>query len=177
MNLPTDREIRELHAQYAPSREAFELVHDHCRIVGELAERVIARNKLDVDVDLVRAGSLLHDIGVYRLDGSSYIRHGVLGYELLRELGFPEALCRICSHHTGVGLSREDVVRQELPIPVGDYLAETVEEEVVMYADKFHSKTSPPAFVTAADYQAAVLRFGADKGQRFAELVARYGEL
>lgn len=176
MNLPTDQEIRELHAQYAPTREAFDLVHDHCRIVGKLAEQVIARNNLVVDVDLVRAGSLLHDIGVYRLNGSHYIRHGVLGYELLRELGFPEALCRFCSRHTGVGLSLQDVVQQALPIPAGDYFAETVEEELVMYADKFHSKSSPPEFVTAAAYQDAVLRFGADKSMRFAALVERYGE-
>jgi uncharacterized protein len=176
VNLPTDSEIRDLHAQYAPTREAFELVHDHCRIVCELAEQLIARNNLAVDVDLVRAGSLLHDIGVYRLDGSGYIRHGVLGHELLQELCFPEELCRFCSHHTGVGLSREDVVRQNLPIPADDYLAETAEEELVMYADKFHSKTTPPKFVTAAEYQTSVLRFGADKASRFAGLVERYGE-
>jgi uncharacterized protein len=176
VKLPTDSEIRALHAQYAPTREAFELVHGHCRIVCELAEQVIARNNLAVDVDLVRAGALLHDLGVYRLDGSDYIRHGVLGYELLQELGFPDVLCRFCSHHTGVGVSREDVVQQKLPIPPGDYLAETPEEELVMYADKFHSKSNPPRFVTAAAYQAAVLRFGIDKATRFTALLHRYGE-
>ena len=176
MTLPTDREIRDLHAQYAPTRAAFELVHSHCQIVCDLAEQVIKGNNLAVDIDLVRAGSLLHDIGVYRLDGSAYIRHGVLGYELLRELDFPEALSRFCSHHTGVGLSREDIAEQQLPIPPCDYLAETVEEELVMYADKFHSKTNPPTFVTAAAYQTSVLRFGAAKAAHFADLVARYGE-
>jgi uncharacterized protein len=176
VKLPTDREIRDLHAAYAPTREAFEIVHSHCRIVCDLAEQVIKTNHLQVDGDLVRAGALLHDIGVHRLDGSAYIRHGVLGYELLRELGFPETLSRFCSHHTGVGLTREDIVEQQLPIPTGDYLAETVEEELVMYADKFHSKTNPPSFVTAAEYQKSVLRFGPAKSARFADLVARYGE-
>jgi uncharacterized protein len=176
VNLPTDTEIRDLHAQYAPTRAAFELVLSHCEIVCDLAEQVIKTNSLAVDGDLVRAGALLHDIGVYRLDGSDYIRHGVLGYELLRELDFPEALSRFCSHHTGVGLSREDVAEQKLPIPPGDYLAETVEEELVMYADKFHSKTNPPTFVTAAEYQTSVLRFGAAKAARFTEFVDRYGE-
>jgi uncharacterized protein len=177
VKLPTDQEIRDLHAQYAPTRAAFEVVHSHCRIVCDLAEQVIKTNHLQqVDGDLVRAGALLHDIGVYRLDGSAYIRHGVLGYELLRELGFPEVLSRFCSHHTGVGLSREDILEQQLPIPPGDYFAETVEEELVLYADKFHSKTNPPTFVTAAAYQTSVRRFGADKAARFADLVARYGE-
>lgn len=176
MKLPTDGEIRDLHAQYAPTRAAFEVVHSHCQIVCDLAEQVIKTNNLQVDGDLVRAGALLHDIGVYRLDGSDYIRHGVLGYELLRSLDFPEVLSRFCSHHTGVGLTRTDIAEQQLPIPPGDYLADTVEEELVMYADKFHSKSSPPAFVTAAAYQTSVLRFGAAKAARFADLVDRYGE-
>ncbi|MFI5711376.1 HDIG domain-containing metalloprotein [Kribbella sp. NPDC051620] len=176
MNLPTDAEIRDLHAQYAPTRAAFELVRSHCQIVCDLAEQVLKSNNLQVDGDLVRAGALLHDIGVYRLDGSAYIRHGVLGYELLRSLDFPEALSRFCSHHTGVGLTREDIAEQGLPIPPGDYLADTVEEELVMYADKFHSKTDPPTFLTAAEYQTSVLRFGAAKAARFTDLVARYGE-
>jgi uncharacterized protein len=177
VKLPTDGEIRDLHAQYAPTRAAFELVHSHCQIVCDLAEQVLKTNNLkQVDGDLVRAGALLHDIGVYRLDGSAYIRHGVLGYELLRELDYPEPLARFCSHHTGVGLTREDIAEQNLPLPPGDYLAETVEEELVMYADKFHSKTNPPTFHTAAQYETSVRRFGAAKAARFAELVARYGE-
>jgi uncharacterized protein len=183
LSVPSDREIRTLHATHAPTREAFDLVYDHCRIVCELAEQVVAHQRLDVDVDLVRAGSLLHDIGVYRLYGASgeldtanYIRHGLLGQELLRELGLPEQVSRFCSHHTGVGVSRDDVVRQGLPIPVDDYLADSAEEELVMYADKFHSKSNPPRFLTAAEYAVKVRRFGADKEAAFAGMVLRYGE-
>ena len=37
----------------------------------------------DLDMDLVRAGCLLHDIGVYRLQPAEhYVRHGLLGHEL-----------------------------------------------------------------------------------------------
>jgi uncharacterized protein len=157
MVIPTDRQIRALHERYAPNREAFELVHTHCEIVATVAEQLLGRYRPALDVGLVRAGSLLHDIGVYRLygatgelDGKNYVRHGVLGHALLRGLGFPEAVSRFCSHHTGVGLNREDVLRQGLPLPAGDYLADTDEERLVMYADKFHSKTAPPVFVTAA---------------------------
>jgi uncharacterized protein len=75
-----------------------------------------------------------------------------------------------------VGISSADVLRQRLPLPAADYLAETDEEELVMYADKFHSKTTPPVFVTAATYAAGVRRFGEDKPARFAALVERFGE-
>ncbi|GHJ42787.1 phosphohydrolase [Catellatospora sp. TT07R-123] len=185
--IPDDRQIRALHEQYAPTPAAFELVYTHCRIVSAVAEQLLDRVRraaaVDIDADLIRAGCLLHDIGVYRLyddagnlDHRGYIRHGVLGHDLLREAGLPEALARFCSRHTGVGLSRDDVQRQGLPLPPGDYQAETAEEQLVMYADKFHSKTSPPVFLTAAAYADSVRRFGQDKADRFAAMVRHYGE-
>ncbi|WFE35893.1 HD domain-containing protein [Micromonospora sp. WMMD975] len=183
MAVPTDELIRALHERAAPTPEAFHLVWTHCRIVCEVAEHLLARHGAGLDAALVRAGSLLHDIGVYRLYGAggrldqeNYVRHGVLGHALLRDAGLPESLGRFCSRHTGVGISREDVLRQRLPLPVADYTPTTGEEQLVMYADKFHSKTTPPTFVSAASYAAAVGRFGADKVVRFAALVERFGE-
>lgn len=181
--IPTDEQIRALHERYAPTEEAFELVYTHCQIVCAVAEQLLDSSHSALNVALVRAGCLLHDIGVYRLygvagqlDHKNYIRHGVLGHALLRDLGFPELISRFCSHHTGVGLTGEDVLRQCLPLPVGDYTADTVEEQLVMYADKFHSKTTPPRFVTTASYAAGVRRFGDDKMVRFAALVEKFGE-
>lgn len=194
MELPTDEEIRALHEKYAPSREAFELVYTHCEIVWRIAEQLLRRSPLGLDADLVRAGSLLHDIGVYRLyDGDGrlshrdYVRHGVLGHDLLSGAGFAPVICRFCSCHTGMGLSRDDVLRQGLPLPVADYLAESGEEKLVMYADKFHSKTTPPRFNSAGFSVAQLRRFGSDKVAAFelmrksfrtpdlAPLVAVYG--
>ncbi|MFD4829770.1 HD domain-containing protein [Streptomyces uncialis] len=183
MILPTVDEVRALHERYAPSREALDLVLTHCEIVSDIAAQLGARTALPLDAGLVRIGALLHDIGVYRLydragrlDHRDYIRHGVLGHEILREEGYPEALRRFCSCHTGVGLTRHDIRAQKLPIPEADYLAETAEEQLVMYADKFHSKTTPPTFLTADTYAARVERFGADKVHAFGLLRARFGE-
>jgi uncharacterized protein len=122
-------------------------------------------------------------MGVYRLydtagelDHASYIRHGLLGHELLLAEGFPDAICRFASCHTGMGLTRDDVLRQGLPLPPADYVAETGEEALVMYADKFHSKTTPPALLTACAYAASVRRFGEDKVARFESMRAAFGE-
>jgi uncharacterized protein len=182
-NLPTDTEILALHERLAPSPEALDLVYTHCEIVCRIAEQLLATNGTTVNADLVRAGCLLHDVGVYRLyddaghlDHASYIRHGVLGHELLRAAGFPDEICRFASHHTGVGLTRDDVIRQRLPLPPADYLADTREEALVMYADKFHSKKTPPTFNTAASFAASVRRYGADKAAAFEELRARFGD-
>jgi uncharacterized protein len=182
--IPGDSEIRALHQRCAPTREAFELVFTHCEIVCGIAEQLFERGGLDLDLDLelVRAGALLHDIGVYRLydgdgrlDQASYIRHGVLGHELLRDAGLPEVICRFCSCHTGMGIGRDEVRVQGLPIAVADYLAESGEEALVMYADKFHSKTDPPTFVSAASYAAQVRRFGEEKVAAFEAMRERFG--
>jgi uncharacterized protein len=183
MRIPTDRQIRALHEKHAPTPAAFERVYRHCEIVCGIAEQLLARAGPGLDADLVRAGSLLHDIGVYRLYDSAgtldhvrYIRHGVLGHELLADAGLAPALCRFCSCHTGMGLTRADVREQGLPLPVADYVAESGAERLVMYADKFHRKTEPPTFVTAATYAADVRRFGEAKVVAFKALRKRFGE-
>lgn len=185
MRIPTDQDILALHEKHAPTPGALNRVYTHCVIVCSIAEQLCSRPGpgLDVDIDLARAGSLLHDIGVYRLyndagdlDQANYIRHGVLGYELLHEEGLPEAICRFASHHIGVGISREDVVAQRLPIPPADYLAETGEERLVMYADNFHSKTTPPVFRTAAECAARLRRFGEEKVRAFQAMRDTFGE-
>ncbi|MEU2156932.1 HD domain-containing protein [Streptomyces sp. NPDC019396] len=183
MEIPGVAEIRGLHEKYAPNAAALDLVFTHCEIVRSLAEQLISASGLDVDADLVRAGCLLHDIGVYRLfdeqgrvDKANYVRHGVLGHELLEAEGFPEPLCRFCSCHTGVGLTKADIEAQGLPLPPLDYTAVTVEERLVMYADNFHSKTTPPKFVTADSYSAYLGRFGQDKVLAFQSMRGAFGE-
>ncbi|NDU73973.1 HDIG domain-containing protein [Actinomadura sp. DSM 109109] len=183
MEIPGDDEIRALHERYAPGEAAFETVWTHCSIVCEIAEQIMERAAPAVDADLVRAGCLLHDLGVYRLYGPSgkidtrgYVRHGLLGHAILRDEGFPEEIRRFCSCHTGVGLTRDDIVRQGLPLPAGDYVAVTAEERLVMYADKFHSKTSPPTFVSAAAYAGRVRRYGDEKVPVFEAMRETFGE-
>jgi uncharacterized protein len=182
MKIPDDKEIRALHEKHSPSPEAFELVYTHCEIVCDIAEQLLSRSAPGLNAELVRAGSLLHDIGVYRLydaggqlDHSRYVQHGLLGHELLSGEGFPEVIARFCSHHTGVGLRCDDVRNQRLPLPVADYLAESGEELLVMYADKFHSKTEPPVFVAAASYAASIRHFGEEKRAVFEGMYERFG--
>ncbi|GGV52447.1 HD domain-containing protein [Streptomyces griseoflavus] len=185
MRIPAPDEIRALHEKYAPTPEAFTLVHTHCEIVWSVAEQLLSSTPglTRLDAELVRAGCLLHDIGVYRLygedgrlDHQNYIRHGLLGHEILEAEGFPEPLRRFCSHHTGVGLTRHDVIDQGLPLPPADYLAVTPEERLVMYADKFHSKSRPSAFLTPDEYATYVRRFGDDKVTAFHALRAEFGD-
>ncbi|GLV87989.1 hypothetical protein Slala03_76780 [Streptomyces lavendulae subsp. lavendulae] len=183
MTFPTTEEIRALHERYAPSAEALELVYTHSEIVWKIADQLLTVYSGEIDRELVRAGCLLHDIGVYRLydengnlDQKNYVRHGILGHQILQTEGSPEELCRFCSCHTGVGLTRHDIEQQGLPLPPADYLAITAEEQLVMYADKFHSKTTPPKFLAADTYALYVARFGSDKVDSFNQMRKKFGD-
>ena len=179
----TFEEIKALHKKYAPSEEVYDLVFTHCQIVRDIAEQLIARNDLAVDGELVRMGCLLHDIGVYPLfntdgklrEGAHYITHGVEGENILRAEGLSEQIWRFASHHTGVGLTKQDIIDQKLPLPVEDYVAITDEEALVMYADKFHSKTTPPTFNSYERYRKKVTEFGESKVFEFERLVQKFG--
>jgi uncharacterized protein len=180
--LPSYTEIISLHKKHAPSDAAYKLVFTHCQIVSEIAEQLIKQTNLSVNIEAVKVGCLLHDIGVYRLylpsgeiDHKNYIQHGTLGFELLKEEGFSDEVCRIASCHTGVGLSKNEIIAEGIPIPPKDYFAETIEERLVMYADKFHTKSSPPKFMTSETYRKVIAKFGEAKVEKFKQFEAEFG--
>lgn len=182
MALPTRNEVKLLHKKYAPSQKVFEEIWQHSEIIRDIAFELIDNNNLaSINKKLVETGCLLHDIGVYHLysiegilDEENYIQHGVLGYKLLKDNGFEEQLCRFASHHTGVGLTAEEIARNDLPLPKEDLLADTEEERLVMYSDKFHSKM-PSQFNTFEWYKKHVMRFGNDKVKEFKQMAVDYG--
>jgi uncharacterized protein len=91
---------------------------------------------------------MLHDLGIFLTDAprihcygtESYLCHGYLGAELLRGLGL-ERHARVCERHTGTGLTKEQIVANGWNLPVKDFVPETLEEQLVCFADKFYSKT------------------------------------
>ncbi|KFI95740.1 HD domain-containing protein [Bifidobacterium stellenboschense] len=141
-----------------------------------------------IDEHLVTIGGLLHDIGTYKVlkhdgtdgeplkfAGKKYIKHGLLGYEYLLENGVDEEIAQFARNHTGVGLTRDDVIRQELPLPPADYVPVNLEQETVMVADKYNSKSLPAKFVTAESYTKRAARFGEENKRRWLELLDQYG--
>ncbi|NEG55249.1 HD domain-containing protein [Bifidobacterium platyrrhinorum] len=141
-----------------------------------------------IDEHLVTIGGLLHDIGTYKVlkhdgtdgeplkfAGKKYIKHGLLGYEYLMENGVDESIAQFARNHTGVGLTRDDVIRQELPLPPADYVPVNLEQETVMVADKYNSKSLPAKFVTAESYTKRAERFGEENKRRWLELLDQYG--
>lgn len=177
-------ELEALHRKYAPSDETFDLVFTHCLIVRDIAIALASKSNLKLDMQLVETGAMLHDIGVYPLfgidnklkPGANYIRHGIEGEKILKNENLPIAVQRIASHHTGVGLTKHDIRTQKLALPERDLLAETDEELLVMYADKFHSKTEPPFFNSFEWYSNFISKFGDDKKSEFESMAEKFGK-
>jgi len=136
-----------------PASRTFEILVTHSVLVARKA-RKIARAwmkrepDVEIDVDFVVEAAMLHDIGIPRCDapgiactGSEpYIRHGVIGREILEAEGLPRHAL-VCERHTGAGISVDEVREGELALPERDFLPESNEEKIVCVADKFFSKT------------------------------------
>lgn len=136
--------------RYYPDDNALKnILITHSRQVREHALMVAQRHpELHLDTQVLSDGALLHDIGIFLTHAPSigchgihpYLMHGYLGACLLRKEG-QETLARICERHTGTGLTRETIQETGLSVPLHDYLPETMEEQVICYADKFYSKS------------------------------------
>jgi len=101
----------------------------------ELAERIKAKGH-EVDVELVKIGGLLHDIGRSKTDNVWHVLHSA---EILKRLGIDERIIKIAERHVGGGITDSDA--KAMGFPDGIYLPETLEEKIVCYADKlFHYK-------------------------------------
>lgn len=87
---------------------------------------------------------------------------------MLRSEGFPRH-ARVCERHTGAGLTKEQIVSQNLPLPHEDFLPETLEEQVICYADKFYSKTHPEQEKSYERAEASLAKFGEEGLNRFRE--------
>ncbi len=180
MILPNRAEIDHLHQKYAPSDQVYAFVWLHSQIVAAIAAELIIKNHLSLDKKFIEVASLLHDIGAYRFidqdshyDNVNYIRHGVVGEEILRAEGFGDRLALIASHHTGLGLTKEEIIARQLPLPQQDFVDETDEQTLVMYADKFHTK---PGQLNSLKFTRAYLAtFGPKPLRRFNQLVKHFG--
>lgn len=195
------------------SSELKELLLSHSRAVADKALQICdAHPEFGLDRDFIEAAAMLHDIGIIRCDAPKihchgtepYIRHGILGAEMLTSLrhslsnsdfssmffskgkgenaiqiassvwGTLEGAARICCRHTGAGISRAEVIAQQLPLPLPDdgsepYMPETLEEKLICYADKFFSKTRPDHEKTYEEAERSLLKFSEDGVGRFRE--------
>lgn len=157
-----------IHKYYPEDDELRRLLLKHSRQVADRALLICDRHKeLPVDRQFIEEAAMLHDIGVFRCHAPSihchgtepYIRHGQIGGELLRAEGFPRH-ARVAERHTGTGLS--------------GWEPESLEEQIICYADKFYSKSNPDHVRTVLETAQSLEKFGADGVKLFLSWAERF---
>ena len=153
---------------YPENDELRQLLLKHSRQVADRCLQIAKKHReLPVDVQFLEEAAMLHDIGIYRCDAPSihchgtepYIRHGVIGGEMLRQEGF-ERHARVCERHTGTGLP--------------GYEPETLEEQIVCYADKFYSKSAPDHVRSVLETAQSLEKFGHEGVKKFLSWSERF---
>ncbi len=164
------------------TRLARSILHAHgeavCKMSLDLANRLM-QDGYDIDVEFLAEAAVLHDIGIVAVNAPRigcygrlpYVWHGIMGKRILETCGMPRH-ARVCARHVGAGLLAKDVARISPPMPMVDMLPETLEEKIICYADKFHSKTPPPfeMFHSLKEVLNTLSRHGDDKVERFLAL-------
>jgi uncharacterized protein len=134
---------------YKPRSKAYKILVSHCNLVTEKALTIAQKHKeLLPDLNFIEEASMLHDIGIFKTNAPNlfcfgeypYLCHGYLGRELLDQEGYPEHGL-VCERHTGVGITTEEIIAKNLPLPHRDFVPVSVEEQIVCFADKFFSKS------------------------------------
>jgi len=106
----------------------------HCNAVAEVALEIAKACKergLNVDLELVEIGALLHDIGRAKTHS---VHHAVIGAEIAKSLGLTEPVISIVKRHVGGGITAKEA--KKLGWPTDIYIPQTLEEKIVSYADK-----------------------------------------
>lgn len=160
---------------YPDDNDLRRLLLRHSRDVADMALAIADRHpELHIDRQFLEEGAMLHDIGIFLTDAPGiyctgkdpYIRHGIDGAELLRREGYP-LHARVCERHTGAGITLKQIEEQQLPLPRQDFLPETTEEQLICYADKFYSKSSPDRVKAPEQAEHSVAKHGKDGLIRF----------
>lgn len=167
---------------YPEENELKHILLNHSRSVADKAVSLALRHpELAIDLTFVKEAAMLHDIGIFLTNAPDiqcfgthpYICHGYLGAELVRQEGFPRHAL-VCERHTGAGLSVEDIIRQNLPVPHRDMLPVSLEEQLICFADKFFSKTHLGVEKTLEKARKSVAKYGDEGAARFDHWCERF---
>ena len=160
---------------YPQDTEQRHILLIHSLSVAQKALKIVdAHPNLPINRSFVREAALLHDIGTFMTDAPTiqcfgeypYIAHGYLGADLLRKEGF-ERHALVCERHTGAGLTLEEIIERQLPVPHREMVPVTLEEQIICFADKFFSKTHLDEEKTVEKARKSIAKYGEEGLNRF----------
>lgn len=175
--------VKEIIDRYYPCENELKNIYMvHARAVADFALGLARKHpELELDEAFIYEAAMLHDIGIFLTDApriycygsEEYLCHGYLGAELLRSIGL-ERHARVCERHTGTGLTKEVIERNGWNLPVKDFVPETLEEQLICFADKFFSKTKflhePRTFEQVVESMRKISEDSVKKVEKWAEM-------
>lgn len=176
--------LRILKKYYDPRSDLYRLLLLHSEAVAQKALAVAETvAHLDPDRKFLFEAAMLHDIGIFLTDspeiectGSKpYVCHGYLGREILEAEGFPQHAL-VCERHVGVGITKEEIIKRNLPLPLRDMIPVSIEEQIICFADKFFSKDKEksPREKTVDEVINGIAKLGADNVKQFEDWLALF---
>ena len=156
--------------KYSTDYKQRHILLEHSRAVADKALEIVRRHpEWDADELFIEEAALLHDIGIVYVNAPAiechgtepYIRHGILGAEILRREGL-EKHALVCERHTGTGLTLQQIISQGLPLPHRDMQPMSIEEQIICFADKFFSKTRLDTEKTVEQARHSLEKFGSE---------------
>lgn len=143
--IPDKSTILKLHKKYATDDQLFEGVYNHCQITAQIALDCAKSKQIKVDLDLLEAGCLLHDIGSYIfLSGKEnrkvYPQHAIFGSAILTEEGTDIRIAEMVKTHVLLGLTKQEIIDMGVVLPYKSFEPQTIEARLLCYADRFSSK-------------------------------------
>ncbi len=160
---------------YPKDTDIYFILKTHSKQVRDKALEIASKHpEFKLDKQFLSEASMLHDIGIFKCDAPGihckgthkYIEHGYLGAQLLRAEDLPRH-ARVCERHTGTGLTKEMIVNNNLSLPHQDFTPETLEEQVICYADKFFSKSKLSQTLSVEKIRKNLARYGDSQVAKF----------
>lgn len=175
-----------IHKYIAPDSFTYSIYLPHVIMVTHKALQIARGMGLSPQsLRFIEEAAMLHDIGVIKVNSPKlgttgdlpYICHGNQGRLILESEGLPKHAL-VAERHTGVGISKQQIIERNLPIPQRDMLAESIEEKIISYADLFYSKRAAQLWIdeSPADIEAELAQFGADQVAVFREWHEQFGK-
>lgn len=168
--------LKVIEKYYSPNSPIWTILVEHSKCVRDKALEIISKHpELNVDAHFVSEAAMLHDIGIFLTHAPDlhchgtkpYICHGYLGRQILENEDLPlHAL--VCERHTGTGLSMDEIINNNLPIPKRDMRPISIEEQLICFADKFYSKSGNLSKAKSIDkIRKSMLKHGQVQLERF----------
>ena len=168
---------------YDENSPLYNVLVEHSVAVAQKAIEIARKNPQEnFDTTFIEEAAILHDIGIFFTNAPNifcmgekpYICHGYLGSEILQKEGLLRHAL-VAERHTGTGISLEQVLCENLPLPHRDMLPISNEEKLICFADKFFSKSKPDVELSIDNILKSLSKHGENSALTFKNWCEKWG--